>query len=503
LVLCDSDPTTTLLQMSATTESNAAVGYAAASAATSLKRARIVFQSSSPDDNDNDDDTPFLPLVDATARTAALERQGRLRVPRMPTMAISATSAVSLPGGVALNATKTSELKLLTTTTPLHSAGSVTAAKANQIVALQSGNDANGSEGGILMKAPSAISIPTPTWHAPWKLSTVLSSHLGWVRCLAMDPTNTMFASGAADSTIKVWDLPKASAGATDALKITLTGHIGAVRGLAFSERHPYLFSCGEDKSVKCWDLETNQVVRHYHGHLSGIYCLALHPTLDILVTAGRDAVARVWDMRTKTQVHVLSGHENTISSVLTASTHPQVTTASYDSTVKLWDLAAGKCFTTLTHHIKGVRALAAAPPALGERTFCSASADSIRKWQGKNGRFLHKLNGHHSVLNALAVQEEGVLVSGGDDGTLHFWDYATGHSFQQETSKVQSGSLQQAENGILALQFDLTGTRLFTGEADKSIKIYKQDESASELTHPIDMKAWRKECIARSKERF
>jgi hypothetical protein len=25
---------------------------------------------------------------------------------------------------------------------------------------------------------------------------------------------------------------------------------------------------------VKCWDLESNKVIRHYHGHLSGIYAL-------------------------------------------------------------------------------------------------------------------------------------------------------------------------------------------------------------------------------------
>ena len=68
---------------------------------------------------------------------------------------------------------------------------------------------------------------------------------------------------------------------------------------------------------VKCWDLETNQVIRHYHGHLSGVFCLALHPTLDILVTGGRDAVARVWDVRSKTQIHVLAGHDHTVGSVV------------------------------------------------------------------------------------------------------------------------------------------------------------------------------------------
>ena len=58
------------------------------------------------------------------------------------------------------------------------------------------------------------------------------------------------------------------------------------------------MFTVGEDKLVKCWDLETNKVIRHYHGHLSGVYSCALHPTLDILCTGGRDAAVRVWDIR-------------------------------------------------------------------------------------------------------------------------------------------------------------------------------------------------------------
>lgn len=144
--------------------------------------------------------------------------------------------------------------------------------------------------GGILVKRDDDINttIPTPKWHAPWKLSTVLSSHLGWVRSIAFDPHNTMFATGGNDRVIKIFDLAKACVASSDALKITLTGHISPVRGLAFSERHPYLFSAGEDKLVKCWDLETNQVIRHYHGHLSGVFALKLHPTLDLLVTGGR-----------------------------------------------------------------------------------------------------------------------------------------------------------------------------------------------------------------------
>jgi pleiotropic regulator 1 len=206
--------------------------------------------------------------------------------------------------------------------------------------------------------------MPKPEWHAPWKMMRVISGHLGWVRAIAVDPTNDWFVTGSADRTIKVWDL------ASGTLRLTLTGHIGTVRGLAISSRSPYLFSAGEDKMVKCWDLEYNKVIRHYHGHLSGVYSLSLHPTLDFLVTGGRDSVARVWDIRTKNNVHTLTGHNQTVVGLATQALEPQIISGSMDSTVRLWDLVAGRASAVLTNHKKAVRAIGLSP---NDYTFVSA----------------------------------------------------------------------------------------------------------------------------------
>ncbi|KAJ3486089.1 hypothetical protein NLI96_g4493 [Meripilus lineatus] len=306
-----------------------------------------------------------------------------------------------------------------------------------------------------------------PTYHPPWKLMRVISGHLGWVRSVAVEPGNKWFATGAGDRVIKIWDL------ASGELKLSLTGHISTVRGLAVSPRHPYLFSCGEDKMVKCWDLEANKVIRHYHGHLSGVYSLSLHPTLDVLVTAGRDASARVWDMRTKAQIHVLSGHTATVADVKCQESDPQVITGSMDSTVRLWDLAAGKTMVTLTHHKKSVRAIAIHPT---EYSFATASAggNNIKKWKCPEGAFVFNFGGHNAIINTLSVNPEGVFFSGGDNGTLTFWDYDTGTAFQNMDDIPQPGSLE-AEAGVFCSTFDMTGTRLITGGADKTIKIYAE----------------------------
>lgn len=50
----------------------------------------------------------------------------------------------------------------------------------------------------------NTITMPKPQWHAPWKLYRVISGHLGWVRCIDVDPSNEWFVTGAGDRIIKV-----------------------------------------------------------------------------------------------------------------------------------------------------------------------------------------------------------------------------------------------------------------------------------------------------------
>ena len=232
----------------------------------------------------------------------------------------------------------------------------------------------------------------------------------------------------------------------------------------------------GEDKAVKCWDLEYNKVIRSYHGHLSGVYCVDLHPTLDVLVTGGRDSSARVWDIRTKACVHTLAGHTSTIASVKCQNAEPQIITGSHDSTIRLWDLAAGKSVVTLTNHKKSVRDVLIHPT---EYSFASASTDNIKVWKCPEGMFLRNMEGHNAVINCLAINQDNVMVSGADNGSICFWDWSSGHCFQNiDFIAPQPGSMD-SESGVFACTFDRTGSRLITCEADKTIKIWKEDELA------------------------
>ena len=46
--------------------------------------------------------------------------------------------------------------------------------------------------------------------------------------------------------------------------------------------------------------------------------------------------------------------------------------------------------------------------------SFASGSPDNIKQWKFPDGVFMQNLNGHNSIINSLAVNEDGVLVSAG-----------------------------------------------------------------------------------------
>lgn len=88
------------------------------------------------------------------------------------------------------------------------------------------------------------------------------------------------------------------------------------------------------------------------------------------------------------------------------------------------------------------------------------------------------------AIVNTLAVNDDGVMASGGDDGSLWMWDYRSGHCYQQVPPVVQPGSLE-SEAGVYAAAFDATGSRLITCNADKTVGCLRPVEDATPENSP------------------
>jgi pleiotropic regulator 1 len=128
--------------------------------------------------------------------------------------------------------------------------------------------------------------------------------------------------------------------------------------------------------------------------------------------------------------------------------------------------------YRTITNHAKSIRSLVGDP---GTRTFASAGEDAIKRWHGRDGEFRGNFSQHHSgIVNTLALSADGVAFAGGHQGQARFYDWATGHCFQDTYTAVQEGSLA-AEACVFGAAFDMSGTRLITAEGDKTVKIWRQ----------------------------
>ena len=161
----------------------------------------------------------------------------------------------------------------------------------------------------------------------------------------------------------------------------------------------------------------------------------------------------------------------------------PQVVSGASDQTIRTWDLATGKRVKVLTNHKKSIRSMIFHHE---EYTFCSAGGDNLKVWKCPEARFLRNFSGHKTIINSLALNEDNVLVSAGDNGSLYFWDWKSGYNFQRIMSRPQPGSIA-SEAGIFSAKFDRSGLRLITCECDKTIKIWCEDEEATPSSHPID----------------
>lgn len=217
------------------------------------------------------------------------------------------------------------------------------------------------------------------------------------------------------------------------------------------------------------------------------MYSVAAHPELDLVVSGSRDKTVRVWDVRSRACAHTLSGHTAPVLSVCTQASEPQIASGGDDCMIHLWDLVAGKSLARLTRHRKPVRQVLFHH---AERVLLSCGADNVRKWSLPSGDFLTNMNlatapRPHASLTTIwtscSVSNRNTIFVGGDDGQLLFLDWDSHSLFQSTRTKALPGAAE-SERGIYGGAFDVSGTRLMTVEADKTVKVWKRRDEGAPL---------------------
>ena len=289
-----------------------------------------------------------------------------------------------------------------------------------------------------------------------------LEGHTAEVKAIAVLP-NGQLASGAADKTIRLWDV------ATGAETARLEGHTGEIRAMVIlpDER---LASSGADKTIRLWDIATGAETAQLSGHGKSVIALAVLAD-GRLASGSDDRTIRLWDVKSGAEVACLAGHGDSVNA-LAVLADGRLISGSSDRTIRLWNVQAGVEIARLERGggeamelalgglpIGGVLALAVLPNG----RLASGWDYLIRQWDLETCKETAGPMGHQHLVRALTVLPDGRLAAGSDDGTIRLWDMKNG---------IETACLAGHGNSINGLAV-LADGRLASSSDDRTVRLW------------------------------
>jgi WD40 repeat protein len=317
------------------------------------------------------------------------------------------------------------------------------------------------------------------------KLRT-LHGHKRPVAVLAFFPDGKLLASGAANDTIRLWDIEKefAEREVIDLPTSTSTG----IPWLAFDPKGRYLAG-GFSGPTWIWDLRSKPVTPA--AQLPSGFCGRFTVNSSALVTGtgagsvqsyivadiekvraqvqGKSKVApsSFVGLNSHTATLVKGSHTAQVWGIAVSPDGRWIATASADQTVKLWDIRTRKLARTLEGHTDMVWSVAFSPDS---KYLASGSEErgsgAIKVWEVATGKEHLHFQGHKRLVFGLAFHPHRPwLVSSSLDGSVCLWDIAAGKSI---------GLLHQFDRAVYSVAFRPDGSWLAASCLDNRVALWE-----------------------------
>ena len=231
---------------------------------------------------------------------------------------------------------------------------------------------------------------------------------------------NGFLASGSADKLIRIWNLEAKS------FIGSLKGHSADITSLVVLENGD-LVSASLDKTILVWSLSNGTILKNISNHESAIISLALLKNGQLAVGLANGKISiRSTDL--DTVVTTLSAHAGPVSTLLEIKINDAeflATASSKEAKVYVWDIKTGsKKLISMKANVRSLAQLKDERLAVGTEENEIAIIDLN---DPSNTEI--ELAGHSGAVSALAVLENGVLVSSSADKTVLLWKKKTSNS--------------------------------------------------------------------------
>jgi len=248
----------------------------------------------------------------------------------------------------------------------------------------------------VTHSARTALKAIEPVWSLARTIGTATarSPIIGRVYSLAYSPDGSLLASGSGDPSrsgqLILWD---ARTGAK--VREIYNCHSDVVLGLSFSRDGRWLASGSADKFAKVWEVGTGRKLFSFEGHTHHVMDVCLKPDMRTLLSAGADGVVKVWNLVTGEAQYTIKGYKKEITSIQFVGYESQFLAGTAESHVRLLD---------------------------------------------ERGRAKRSFSGAKDFVNAVAATPDGkVVIAGGQDGVLRWWNGANGKLIREFVPPVRS----------------------------------------------------------------
>lgn len=289
--------------------------------------------------------------------------------------------------------------------------------------------------------------------------------HPGRIRGGTVSPDGSTCATFGEEGTIVIWDVATGDR-VHDGIP---QERFGAVRAYRHDRRYVASYETsrgGNHKTiVNLWDFSTGECVRRFP--LDGwVASVAFSPSADILATSVAGGKVYFWDINTGEQLPPISTHADSPGmATLVFSPNGKLLVHSgidyaggeREYSVKVLDAATGDVLQTIPVSI----AVSATFSSDGALLACSSALGHAVIWDVVHQRVVSRLDG----FRCAAFSPDDQILMSGDQGTVKFWDVATGQLRFE---------LDAHDDDITFVALTPDGRTLVTGGADGTVKLWR-----------------------------